>query len=125
MAEYVETPCRTFTAGGALAQYLRVVQASGTIAAAGLTDREIGTTEWPAIASGDLVAVRLRTAQGTCKMVANQAISIDTLVYTAASGKVSDTAASTSYMIGVALSASTADGDIIEVLRHNHGIVTP
>jgi hypothetical protein len=50
-------------------------------------------------------------------MVASEAIDSGSAVYTAADGKVSDTAASTSYYIGTALEAASGDGSIIEVLR--------
>lgn len=123
MSQYVETPTKGFTAGGAIAQYLRVKLSGGELAAAGLTDLEIGTIEEAALADGDVREVRLRTAPGTAKMVAAGEITAGAAVYTAASGKISATAASTSYAIGHALEAATADGDIVEVLRYAHGPV--
>ncbi len=69
-----------------------------------------------------MCAVRLRTAAGTCKMVAAATgITVGCEVYTAAGGKISHSYASGSYPIGMALEASTADGDVIEVLRNSHG----
>ncbi len=119
MGQYVETPTRTFIAGAAIDPYRRVTLSSGKLALAGITTRELGTLEEESFADGDIRAVRLRTAQGTCKMVANAAISAGAAVFTAANGKIGPSA-STAFKIGTALEAATADGDVIEVLRHNH-----
>lgn len=120
MPEHVETGTRTFIAGGAIARFLRVTLSSGKLAAAGITAKELGTLEEDAFADGDRRPVRLRTAQGTAKMVANAALAVGADVYTAASGKVG-ASASTAFLVGTALSASAADGDVIEVLRNAHG----
>src|SRR3990167_1829910 len=112
MSQYVETPTRAFTAAGAIAQHLRV-KTPGALALAGSTDHELGTAERAAFASGDVISVRLRTAQGTAKMVAVDAITKGNPAYAAASGKIS---ASGTVLIGIALEASTADGDVIEIL---------
>jgi hypothetical protein len=121
MSQYVESGCKAFTAGAAIAQYLRVKITSGKLAVAGLTDREIGTLEDASFADGDVRAVRLTSAQGTTKMVAAGAVAAQALVYTAASGKIDDVATATGYLVGRALEAATADGDVIEVLRNSHG----
>lgn len=121
MSQYVETPTKAFTAGAAIAQHLRVKLSSGKLAAAGISDKEIGTIEAAAFADGDIVAVRLRSAQGTCKMVASGVVNAGSEVYTAASGKISGTYASGSYPLGVALETTTANNDIVEVLRNSHG----
>lgn len=112
MSQYVETPTKTFRAGGALGQYLRV-KTPTALALAGASDVSLGVTESPAFASGDLVAVRLANAQGTRKMVALDAITAGSVVYAAANGKVSATG---SIIEGRALEASTNDGDVIEVM---------
>ena len=114
MSQYVETACKMFTAGGAVAQYLRV-KTGTALAVAGATETELGTLETAACASGDIRAVRLRTAQGTCKMVAANAIDAQATVYGAAGGKIDDIA--NVNRIGISLEAATADGDVIEVLR--------
>jgi len=111
---YVETPTKTFQAGAAIAKYLRVTLSSGKLAAAGSTVTEIGTIEQASLADLQYVPVRLRTAQGTCNMIASEAITKDDPCYAAAGGKVSATG---TILIGYALIASTADGDIVEVLR--------
>jgi hypothetical protein len=121
MSQYVDGNTKAFTAAGTIAQYARVLLGSGgTITTAGLTDKEIGTALEPA-ASGDTITVRLRTAAGTHKMIAIEALAIGATVYTEASGKVQDTAQATAFQVGTALEAATADGDIIEVLYGQHG----
>lgn len=108
----------TFTAGAAIAANLRVKLSSGKLAVAGVADKELGTLLGATFADLDLGTVSLRNEPGTKKMVAAGAIALGADVYTAASGKVNDTAASTSYLLGTALEAATADGDVIEVLPH-------
>jgi hypothetical protein len=54
-------------------------------------------------------------------MVAIEASAVGAILYTEANGKVQDTAASTSFQVGVALEAAGADGDVIEVLYNAHG----
>ncbi len=112
-ATFVETPCRAFVANAALGIYTRVKLSSGKVASAGASDPSIGTLEKATFADGDSVAVRLRTAQGTKKMVASVAITSGASVFAAASGKV---AATGTIFEGIALQAATADGDIIEVM---------
>ena len=119
MSQYNESAVKTFEAGAAIGQHIRVVLTSGLLQIAGLTDREIGTTLEESFASGDKIPVRLRTAQGTVKMTAIEAISTETVVYTETDGKVQDTAQSTSYPIGMSLEAASGDGSIIEILRTN------
>jgi len=121
MSQYVETPTKSFTAGGAIAQHLRVKLSAGKLAAAGINEKEIGTLEAAAFADGDVVAVRLRTAQGTCKMIADGVIAAGSEIYTAAAGKISGSYAAGSYPLGLALETTTADGDVVEVLRNSHG----
>lgn len=121
MSQFVTGPIRTFTAGAAIAEHTRVKLSSGVLAAAGLADKELGVMAQASLASGQEVGVRLRTAEGTFKAIAAEAIAAGSEVYTAASGKVADTATATSFLIGTALTAATADGDIIEVLRTGHG----
>jgi hypothetical protein len=111
MATFVETATRTDTAAGAVAQYLRV-KTPGAIAAAGSTDVAIGVMEKPCLAAG-ACTIRLRTAQGTMKMVASEGITAGNAVYAAADGKI---AASGTVYEGIALETCTADDDVIEVL---------
>jgi hypothetical protein len=113
MSQYVETNLKGLPAGGALGQYLRVTGAT-SLSLAGASTVELGTLENATFASGDLGQVRLRTANGTAKMVAAGAITAGAPVFAAASGKV---ASSGTVFVGTALEAAGADNDVIEVLR--------
>lgn len=121
MAQYVETPTKTFTANAAMGKHLRVKLSAGEIVLAGASDVELGTTERDVITAGDLAAVRLRTAQGTCKMVASGSITAGDPVYAAANGKV---ASSGTVFVGNAMEAAAANNDVIEVLRGPNTDVT-
>ena len=114
MSQYVETPTKAFVCGGAIGRYLRVVTPAA-LSAAPFNDVEIGTIEEAAFVSGDVRSVRLRTASGTCKMVAGGTFSIGATLYGASSGTVDDIA--NGNRIGIALEAATASGDVVEVLR--------
>jgi len=113
MSQFVETACKTFTAAAARAQYLRVKRSGSDIATAGVDDVCLGTQERASLATTDEVAVRLRTAQGSRKVVAAGAITAGAKIYAAAAGKV---AATGQVLEGIALEAATADGDIIEAV---------
>ena len=121
MSQYVDTGTKSFVAGAAIARYLRVKLTSGKLAVAGLADKEIGTICDASFADLDQRSVVLRTKQGTCLMVAAGAITAGAAVHTAASGKIDDAATATGFLIGTAIEAATADGDVIEVLRNSHG----
>lgn len=112
MSQFYETNTRPDTAAGAIGQFLRV-KTTGALVVAGASDVELGTLESTVTAAGP-ATVRLRTAQGTCKMIACGVISSGNPVYAAASGKV---AGSGTVLVGTALHATTADGDVVEVLR--------
>ena len=119
MASYVDTNTKAFTAGAAIGQYLRVVLSSGKLAAASASQQMLGTLEDASFADLDVRSVRLRTAAGTRKMVASEAITAGNPVYAAASGKI---AADGSVMEGIALETCTTDGDIIEVMTASGGV---
>lgn len=122
MSQFVDGNHRTFVADEAIAVHLRVkLDSDGRVTVAGLADKDIGTAVTPAFAAGEPVTVRLRTAAGTHKMVAQEALAIGATLYTEAAGKVQDTAQATSFQVGTALESATADGDIIEVLYNAHG----
>ena len=121
MSQYVDSNTKAFTAAGTIKQYARVTLGSGgTITEAGLAVKEIGTAMQPA-ATGDTISVRLRTATGTHKMIAKEALAIGATLYTEADGKAQDTAETTAFQIGTALEAATAENDIIEVMYNAHG----
>lgn len=113
MSQYVETPTRQFAAGAARDQFLRVYLSSGTLTTAGSGNPSIGTQEVESFAATDPVRVRLRTAQGTRKCVASEAITAGASVYAAASGKVASTG---TVIEGIAMEAATANNDVIEVM---------
>ncbi len=115
MSQYFETPTRPDTAAGAIGQFLRV-KTPGALEAAGASDVGIGTMEFPCLAAGPCT-IRLRSAQGTRKMVAGGAITKGAPVYAAAGGKI---AGSGTVYEGVALEAATANNDVIEVLPAWH-----
>jgi hypothetical protein len=122
MSQYVDGNTKTFIADEAIAIHLRVkLDSDGRVTIAGLADKDIGTAVTPAAAAGDPITVRLRTASGTHKMIAQEALTVGSEVFTETAGKVQDTAQATSFRIGIALEAAAADGDIIEVLYNAHG----
>jgi hypothetical protein len=111
---------RTFTAGEALENKRRVKLKSGStttppeVEYADAGEQHVGITEY-AVASGDLVAIKLRNADGTHEMTAAGAFAFGAVLYGAADGKVDD--ASSGSSIAVAVEAATADGDIIEAVE--------
>lgn len=113
MSQFVESNRKAFTAGAAIAINLRVKISSGKLAAAGAGDACIGVMREASFADGDVKTVHLRSANGTMKMVASEAITAGNPVYAAASGKV---AADGYIPEGIALETSSADGDVIEVM---------
>lgn len=114
MSQMTDSPVKTFAVSGALGKYRRVKLAAGVLALAGSTDHELGTLEEPTFSTSTAAGVRLRTAQGTAKMIASEAITAGNPVYAAADGEI---AASGTVLLGTALEAATTDQDVIEVLR--------
>lgn len=87
-------------------------------AVSGAAEIPLGTIADEATAAEEAVTVNiLGSSPGTLLMVANEVITQGEHVYTAASGKVQDlpAGAGTYYELGIALTASAADGDLIEV----------
>jgi len=113
---------RTYTANGALGANIRVklTNASATVPVqvevAGVGEQHIGITEC-AVASGDPVAVRLRTYPGTQEVVSAKTFAVGAILYGAAAGKVSD--ASSGSAIGQAMEACTGGDDVIEMVPYN------
>ena len=131
MSQYYETGHRTFLPDATYPRGTRVKPAAGTnngVTVAGATDVDIGTvfegtlpnlpemygTQFPF----PPVDVHLCTAQGTQQMIAAGTIAYGALVYPAANGQVGSTVSGSA--VGTCLSAATAAGDLIEVLRLNH-----
>lgn len=107
----------TFNAEEAIGKFIFVklgTAANGVlICDAGATTTPIGVT-MDAAAINTPVAVRLLPGVGTFKATAAGAVTLHALVYAAAAGKVDD--AASGVVIGKALEAATASGDIIEIL---------
>lgn len=107
---------KAFKATSAVVAYRRVkYDGAGAVSYAGVGEVWIGVTQ-AAGAAGDFVTVLLRTAIGTCKVCAAEALADGATLYAAANGKVKDTASGT--LTGIALEAALADGDIIEALLY-------
>jgi hypothetical protein len=118
MASVNETGFKTFTATAvAIAKNVRVLlDSSGTISAAGVSDEWIGTTIDDILASRS-GTVRLRNQSGTHFFTTSAAVAVGAKLYASAAGKVDDgsTVLSGGAPIGFeALTVSAADGEIIE-----------
>jgi hypothetical protein len=111
----------TFTANGTLGAKVRVkiTAASATdppqVEVAGAGEEHIGITEFAA-ASGALVTVRSRKSPGIHEATAAGAFAVGAALYGAAAGKVDDVISGS--IIGYAVEAATADGDIVRIIDH-------
>lgn len=86
------------------------------VALNGAADCPLGTIDNTETGTGEGQTVLLLGKGSTKKMVASEAITAGEQVFTAANGKVQDTpTGATVYLVGTALTAADADGDIIEV----------
>lgn len=112
------TGVASFQASAAISANTRVkISSTRTVSASGSGE------EWHGVALDNLssadatlgknVAVQLRSAPGTLRMVAAGAITCGAYVYSAASGKVDDT--HNGDPIGIALNDCASDGDPVEV----------
>lgn len=118
MSQFNPSGLQTFTAGGAIAQHLRVSLTAGKLAVAdvGANDfsREVGTIMRAVFADGELATVRLRNMTGTRKVVADGVIARGAPIYGGAVGTVSATVSGGQW--GIAIEPATAAGDVIEVM---------
>ena len=105
----------TLLASATIGQYL-LVTAAGALA--GATDSAIGTAPIP-IADGDTGRVRLFSA-GTHLVVASDSIDAHAVIYQAAGGKVTDSAAGDARRLGVTLEAAVGDGSVIQIVPDSH-----
>jgi hypothetical protein len=123
MSQRDDTGFKAFEADEAITLYSRVkLDSDGKITNAGLTDKSIGTLQTEAaLAAGDIVTVKLRSAPGTHKVRVSEAVAAGALLYSEAAGEVQDTAQATAFIEGTALEAATANDDIIEMLYNNAG----
>jgi len=90
---------------------------AGTVALGAAAAIPLGTIDNIETGTALRQSILLLGKGATKKMVASEAITAGEAVYTAANGKVQDlpTAAGTYYLVGTAVTASTADDQIIEV----------
>lgn len=116
MSQLVNTATKAFTVGAAIGKHVLVKLASGKVEIAGLADEPIGTLEDESFADGDIRSVRLLSAEGTIKCVADDTFNNGAVVYGQEAGKIDDVSTSSAVRVGIALETSTADGDIIEVM---------
>lgn len=117
MGQYITTGKRAFTVDGAYSRATRMKLSStaNQLTVAGPADIEVGTLDAATFAAGNNATLFLSSAQGTQEFVASGAIAVNSLVYPDANGQI--TATANGLVIGIALSAASASGDIIEVLR--------
>jgi len=109
----------TRVAGEALTQYARVkLNTSNQVVEADADDKGIGTV-CEDVASGGHAAVKLWSAPGTHKMIANGAFSVNDIVYSHDEGEVDDDP-DVGVAVGRACEAATAANDIIEVIPMLH-----
>lgn len=114
MSQFVDKD-KTFPVSAAVTQYALVTLANtGKVAVTGLAERPIGIAMEPAFADADRIAVKLLNNSGTFPGIAKEALAIGATLYTEAAGKLQDTAEATSLPIGIAITAATAENDLIE-----------
>lgn len=109
---------KTFNADSAVSQY-RVVFLTGADVEHGADTSggvSIGATD-RAAGAGESVTVVLSNGGGSASIEASEAIAAGAAVYAAANGKIGVAATLTNdVLVGYALEAAAADGDVIEVL---------
>jgi len=115
-------PIVTMIAGAAVAKNALVKLSSGkVIVTTGVATEDvtvIGTAVEAASADGDEIPVRLLNGGGIFNCIADLAdLAKDDVLYTAAGGEVTD-ANTSGTTVGIALTASTATGDIVEVVAN-------
>jgi len=113
MSQACDSP-KSFTAGEALADFRRVkFNSSSAVVYADAGEIGIGATLQD-VANAAHAAIQLDNAGGTMKVTAAGAIAAGARCFPAADGKVSAVPSGAS--VGIAMEASTADGDIIEMM---------
>ena len=115
-ATTVQNNTRTFVADEALDAYLVVfVQSDGTVvkATGGENEPKVGFTIAPA-ASGEAASISLSHGGGTSYGIASEALAIGDKVFGDAGGKLA-AAGGAGDLVGITLTAATADGDVVEV----------
>jgi hypothetical protein len=122
MSQRDDTGFKSFPAGEVMEANSRVIlNSSGVLMYADLVHRSLGTIDQAALAVGQIMRVKLRSAAGTHKVRCKEALAIGALIYSEADGEVQDTAEATGFVEGTALEAATAENDIVEFLYNNAG----
>ena len=111
----IEGNTKSFNCGGTIGAKELVKMSTGNVVQNTDEGVPVGVAKYGGVAN-DVIAVRLWNAGGTIHCIAAGAITAGAAVYAAASGKIE--AAGTA-IIGYAMEAAGADGDIIEVLPAN------
>lgn len=112
MASQIDGPVRNFTASGAITAFMLVkLSAANTVAANTVGAAPIGIAQ-KTVADGEQVPVRMLGKDHSCKATADKVITVNTALYAAADGEVSDASSGTT--IGFNLEAAAAGGDVIE-----------
>jgi len=116
MTQVTQGPTITLQAGAKLNEHALVRFSAGKLANCAIGDNDfLGTLERPTAAADEYVAVRLHNAEGTHLCIAGGAIAKGAIVYTANTGRVNDVASGAN-RVGIAMSATTAIDELIEVL---------
>lgn len=125
MATQENTTCISYKAAAdqSAAQYLFLKQTAANTAGvcAAITDVAIGVQQDAPAAAGRNCSVAIA---GTTKVVAGGVIAQGARVAPTAAGK-AQTAVSTQFPRGIAKEASTADGDVIEIILIDGGVPLP
>jgi hypothetical protein len=114
-----------FVAGGAIEinRFVKLDSTAGrVVAATAPTEAVVGVSLSDADAAGDQVSVQIA---GVARVVASGAVSLGDEVEVGAGGKVTTAGGATALSVGVALSAASADGEVIEVLLAVPGVKRP
>lgn len=118
MAVYQNVFCKSFVAGGNLStkqyHFVKLSAANTVVICSGATDIPIGILQNNPESGAEATVMML----GTSKLVSDAALSVGALIGTSADGQGDAKTAgtdTTEYVVGVALSASTAAGGVIEV----------
>ena len=113
MSTQTDVPNLAIVATAAVGRYTVVTAAGAVQNGASVTRTHVGIAQQD-YASGEVMQVRMPHA-GSAKVVANAAIAVNALVYYDANGRVGTTAASNT-AVGIALTAASGAGSIIEML---------
>jgi hypothetical protein len=113
MSTQTDAPNLAIVATGTVGRHTLVTAAGVVQNGASVTRTHVGIAQQDYV-TGDVMQVRMPHA-GSAKVVASVAIAVGALLYYAANGKVGTTATSNT-AVGIALTAASGDGSIIEML---------